>query len=1425
LIEMSTVSTRNSENDLRAAGSLHVGLDLGSVALKAVLLNDRKEVLESSYLRLEGQPAKVTYDFLRRLPDRLGSTPIASLSFTGSGAKAFAQILEAGYFNEVIAQAEGTFHLHPEVRSIIELGGEDSKLILLGENGDGSGPKIRDFATNSLCAAGTGSFLDQQASRLGIKIEGEFGELALKSKKPPHIAGRCSVFAKSDMIHLQQIATPVYDIIAGLCFAVARNFKSNLASGRKLIPPVSFQGGPAANLGLVRAFREVFGLSDGEFLVPRLHPFLGAIGAVLLRLKESTDRLSPYDRESLKGILELNGNGHRPHPRLVFSFPDSKFYDLTRKVSPINGKKVEAFLGVDVGSLSTNLAVIDRDRNILARTYLMTAGRPLEAVKRGLRETAAQVRDSVVIRGVGSTGSGRYLAGDFVGADVIRNEITSQARAALSIDPTVDTIFEIGGQDSKYVCLENGAVVDFEMNKACAAGTGSFLQEQAEKLGIEIEEEFGRLSLSAQNPVGCGERCTVFMESDLVSHQHCGAPKEDLVAGLAYSIVLNYLNKVVGHRKIGDRIFFQGGVAWNKGVVAAFEKVLGKKITVPPHHDLTGAVGAAILAMEEMGDRPTKFKGFDLSERSYRLSTFECDHCPNLCLIRRVEIEGEEPLFYGGRCERYEVRDEEKPHKNVTNLFPARNLNLTRNLREREQSGVNPERRKGRVGIPRLLFFWELLPFFSEFFRSLGWEVILSNPTTDRIVREGVESATSEVCFPCKVALGQARALLDKDIDLLFVPSLINVKGFENGDRGGYVCPFVQAFPFLLKAGLSPEMRERVHSPMLHFRHGFDFVLRELLNLRGELRSSRREIKAALRSAWSAQVRFERENRELGERFLGSLANSDRALVILGRPYNICDARLTLDLPKRLSKLGRSVIPMDLLPLPEGEGEAEGINMYWSYGRKLLEAARFIRRDKRLFAVHVTNFGCGPDSFISHHLKRIMRGKPFLQLEIDEHTADAGIITRCEAFLDSLRNHKAEGQSRDAEKPVAPMVNGGLSERTLLLPHMCDHAQAFKGVLESYGARAEVLPESDEESLRLGRKFTSGRECYPAVLTTGDLVRFLQREKPDPGKVAFFMPAAAGPCRFGQYHQLHRLIVEELGLPEVMILSPSSRDGYDYMSSLGRDIRQRGLEALVAVDNLRQTLLRVRPYENTPGECDQVYHRYLEKLYLACRSRGNLREVLGEAACEFGRIPADGERKPLVCVIGEIYIRNNRFANDHLVDKIESLGGEVYLSPVCEWISYTSYMYRRESLKLRRFRDFLAGTLQQLLQSRIQRRLSEPLQAFLGDYGDAPTEVLLKLAHPYLPDSVGGEAILTIGKGIEMLKEEACGIINAMPFTCMPGNIVAGLSKRVQENYPEVPWLNIAYEGQEETKEMMRLEAFMYRARQAWESREQDGEA
>ncbi|MGQ9920142.1 MAG: acyl-CoA dehydratase activase, partial [Desulfobacca sp.] len=598
---------------------LDLGMDIGSVSINTVVLNEAGQVLYEDYRRNHGEPLPTALKILQELAQQFGPDAFRLAAFTGIGGKVPAQTLGGVFVNEVIAQARGTFIFLPQARTIIDMGGEDAKLILVDQDPQG-GLVIVDFAMNTLCAAGTGSFLDQQSHRLGYRIE-EFSQLALKSTTPPRVAGRCSVFAKTDMIHLQQGATPDYEIIAGLCLAMARNLKSNIAKGKTIHKPVAFQGGVAHNLGVRQAFRTVFALAEDELIIPPHFCSLGAIGAVQVA-RENPPQDFHLQIQALADYLAQTQGEERHLPPL--QPPEPLTEDHYRVVELGPQERAEGYLGIDVGSISTNVVVIDPQMRVLAREYLMTAGRPLEAVTEGLRRIGAKFGDRLTILGAATTGSGRYLTADFIGADLVRNEITAQATASAAINPNVDTIFEIGGQDSKFIALENGAIVDFMMNKVCAAGTGSFLEEQAEKLGIAIREEFGALALQSKKPVPLGERCTVFMESDLVHHQQQGAAKEDLVAGLAYSIVQNYLNKVKEERRVGDTVFYQGATAANRGIVAAFEAVTGKKITVPPHHDVTGAIGAAILAMRERTWEKSSFKGFDLVNREYTISSFEC---------------------------------------------------------------------------------------------------------------------------------------------------------------------------------------------------------------------------------------------------------------------------------------------------------------------------------------------------------------------------------------------------------------------------------------------------------------------------------------------------------------------------------------------------------------------------------------------------------------------------------------------------------------------------------------------------------------------------------------------------------------------------------------------------------------------------------
>ena len=461
---------------MTSTGEYFLGIDVGSVSINTVVMNEHRDILEEHYTRTHGQPLPTAYRVLQEVLSRIPQSKIGGISLTGGGGKLLAELLGAPFENEIIAQSKSIEHLYPQVRTIVEMGGEDSKLITLDFEEQSQKIKISDFTMNSICAAGTGSFLDQQAHRLGLTVE-EFGKLALQSKNPPRIAGRCSVFAKTDMIHLQQVATPDYDIVAGLCRAVARNFKSTLGKGKAFEKPVSFQGGVAANLGMRRAFREVLSLSERELIIPQRFASMGAIGAVLLLMEGSSRTMHFRGLETLKAYLDTSSakktRGLEP---LASAGKANGIYQAAPAVCSSPKGKTRAYLGVDVGSISTNVVVIDDQNRVLSKRYLMTAGRPLEAIKLGLREVGEEVGDTIQVVAVGTTGSGRYLTGDFIGADVIKNEITAQATAASVIDPRVDTIFEIGGQDSKYISLSNGTIFDFEMNKVCAAGTGSFLE-------------------------------------------------------------------------------------------------------------------------------------------------------------------------------------------------------------------------------------------------------------------------------------------------------------------------------------------------------------------------------------------------------------------------------------------------------------------------------------------------------------------------------------------------------------------------------------------------------------------------------------------------------------------------------------------------------------------------------------------------------------------------------------------------------------------------------------------------------------------------------------------------------------------------------------------------------------------------------------
>ncbi|NSW54596.1 MAG: CoA activase [Armatimonadetes bacterium] len=1384
-----------------------LGIDVGSVSVNLAVLDGNKSVIQERYVRHKGRPMKVAAEVLREAISELGIENIAGLAATGAGGRVIAQILGATFTNEVVAQATATSTLHPEVRTVVEIGGEDSKLLYLQPSQSGDHIDIADFAMNSMCAAGTGSFLDQQASRLGLSIE-DFGRLALESQTPPRVAGRCSVFAKSDMIHLQQKATPTSDIVAGLCYALVRNFKSTVGSARALEPPVAFQGGVAANPGIVRAMRDVLELTEDQLVIPEHFAAMGAIGAVL----KAGDDIAQPDFSRLDELAQYVFHAGSDRTLLPLKLDNAVIMpaEVTRP-EPRDGERIPAYLGVDIGSISTNLVVIDADGNVLCKRYLMTAGAPIEAVRTGLREVGQEVGAIVDIRGACTTGSGRYLIADFIGADVVKNEITAQARGALAIDPKVDTIFEIGGQDSKYIRLENGHVVDFEMNKVCAAGTGSFLEEQAEKLGISIKEEFGNLALQAKNPANLGERCTVFMETELQRNQQAGTPTEDLVAGLAYSVVYNYLNRVVARKPVGERIFFQGGTAFNRAVVAAFGMVTGKTITVPAHNEVTGALGCALIAREEDQGKGSRFKGFDLSERKYTIQSFECRECANRCEINKVTVEGERPLFYGSRCEKYDVDRSRRTDIDLPDLFAEREQMLLTAYQPRTELPEDAP----RVGIPRALMFHDLFPMWHAMLTELGCRVVLSDPTNKSIIHEGVEKSVVETCFPVKVALGHVLDLLSKDIEYIFLPSVINLPKLDKSMTDSFVCPYGQSFPYTVNSAVDIEAHGvKPLRPVFYLEHGSRQLVPAMTPIAKELGRSEADARRAVDAGIAAQRRFAQLLQVRGKQVLDNLPEDRPSIVIVSRAYNGCDPGANLEIPQKLRHMGVLAIPLDFLPLDNVELPGDWFNMYWRYGQRILAAAEVISQNPKLHALYLTNFSCGPDSFIMRYFQERLGSEPVLMIEVDEHSADAGMITRCEAFLDSLESTK--GQVFEKGRTFRPLSIATGSRREMLIPNMSSHAYAVAAAFRACGMPARVMDPPDDETLMWGRKYTSGKECFPCIVTTGDMVREVMRPDFDRDTAAFFMGGSGGPCRFGQYNALQRMVLDDLGYTDVPLYAPNQASGFfDDLGVVGRKFLRLAWRGMVAVDLLDKALMEIRPYEVRPGTTDAVHQVSLEDVTEAVAGNGDLLAALKRSRDRFAAIEIDrSQERPIIGLVGEFYIRANAFSNEDLVRKIEELGGEVWASPIYEWFLYRNF--RRD------MRAKLAGNLKLRLKNWLMDRvmvsdehhLIAAFDGLLRNAYEPPTQEVLAMAEPYVHRSFEGEAIMTVGKAVDFARKGLSGVVAVMPFTCMPGTISEALMKRVREDENEIPFLNMVYDGFEQSTARTRLEAFMYQARE-----------
>lgn len=1058
---------------------LSLGMDIGTSTVKLVLLKNQE--IEKQWMAVHhGNPFVCLEKGLSTLELAM-DTPF-SLCVTGSNTEALLEQDSAiPSLGDIPAIVEGVRWIIPQAGSIIEIGSQGARFITEVQS------RTPQFAANEHCAGGTGSFFEDQMSRVGCKLE-DYSALVEQAQSVPRLSGRCAVFAKTDIIHRQQEGVSTPDILLGLCYAMIRNYKATIVRRLPVCKPVVFCGGVTCNSGVIRAIRDVFGLTEEELIVPEEARFEAAIGA-------ACKAEGAFTLAQLDALLNNAMTAHSTTtglPRLELLPGTDLSEPKATGVLPEKG----CALGIDIGSTSTDLVLVGPEGELVDFQYLRTAGNPEGAVRKGL----ASIRErfgAVRFTAVGVTGSGRERVGKRIGADAVRDEITAQAKGAAHWVPEADTVFEIGGQDSKYISIQNGEVVDFQMNKICAAGTGSFVEEQAARMGIPLAE-FGPLALSSEHPASLGERCTVFIETAIASASAEGISRADIAAGLCHSIVQNYLHKVVGSKPVGQHIVLQGGVDYNPGIVAAFQAAYGSRVRVSPVFSISGAYGAALLAQEAVGDAPSQFVGFDSPAQAADDS-------------RSAEIQ-----------------------KNIDFYKQADKLLLEGYTGKRDP-------RKKTVGVPFALMIHKFFPMANAFFTSLGFNVVLTDPTSEETIRLSQQLAQSETCYPVKLIYGHMQQLIDQKVDYIFLPTIHTMKHEKSRVKHNYGCVYMQTAAASIAKALDIESKGiTLLSPVFDLDFGQEAMASAMLGLSKILGIPKPFCAKALLSGAMAVRRHTAAVEKQGKALLATLRPDDKVLVLITRNYGVSDPILNMGIPELLLERGYKVITLSHLPGHALDISDEYDNLYYPFGQHILSGAKLIAHHPNLYAVYLTNHGCGPDTMLSHLFKQEMGDKPYLQIEVDEHFSNVGVITRIEAFLNSLQHRPAVALPTDFNIEQVDIHPCRLAQTPspnvpLYLPAMGAYTPYLAAYFKQQGADPYELPHLTDDILSLGRAETSAKEYLPFPALLGSI---LAERKNDQTDAQFLIPQTQGAEADGQYARVIRAVLDRRKERNAQLISP-----------------------------------------------------------------------------------------------------------------------------------------------------------------------------------------------------------------------------------------------------------------------------------------------
>jgi predicted CoA-substrate-specific enzyme activase len=1264
------------------SGKNVLGIDIGSISISVVEMSRGREVVRSGYAFHEGHVRETLSDMLRSF----NFSDIDSLAITSSSPDIFSTGVR---FDSRISFISAAKHVHGKPGAILIIGGEKFGLAMFDESGN-----YRNYKSNTSCAAGTGSFLEQQAKRLNLKDIQTFSGIAgSNTGNIPKIASRCAVFAKTDLIHAQQEGYSLAEICDGLCHGLAKSVADTLFGHEDTVAPIVMAGGVSKNRRVVKHLSSIIGQ---DIIVDENSHIFGAMGCAFLYLEGVDDgsvKSEPVKGLSISNIFKNHKKEKKYHYEplelKLSDYPDFKSldsYEFTSKFFPMAtpvevdiyrdlsvNRSFQVYLGIDIGSTSTKAAIVDSDGEVVAGLYTRTAGRPVEAVQ-SIFEAVDDIAGNFEFSGVGTTGSGRKFIGKIIGADLAIDEITAHARAAYMLDPEVDTIIEIGGQDAKFTTLKNGMVTFSIMNNVCAAGTGSFIEEQAGKLSCPLSEYAGRAA-GLPAPLS-SDRCTVFMERDLNHYLSENYTTDEVLASVLHSVRDNYLTKVAIEKNIGNKIFFQGATAKNIALVAAFEQRLGKPVMVSKFCHLTGALGSALTLIDQKFSG-SSFRGIDIYKQSIPVKSEVCGLCNNSCKIKIAEVNGESVAF-GFLCGRdYETRKYVNQNSSGFDLLKERrSIQAVKPLKEYKYEFT--------MGIPAALHLFDEMFLWKEFFTLLGIRTITTENYKDGI-KEGKRISGSEFCAPMSEVHGHVLHLADKS-DYIFLPVFLEQKSRSVSIRRNY-CYYTQYLSPVINSCESILHKDKILAPVLRSLAGS-------INLKLQLFKMLKSIPGAdinfmqVSSAYETALKKYSATREsMTSLYKKQRVEDDVNVVLLGRPYTVLSPSMNKGIPDFIGKLGAKVFFQDMLtPDAANSGGCESLLkvMHWNYAASILESAEIAAKTEWLYPVLVTSFKCTPDAYTVEYFKKIMdsHNKPYLILQLDEHDSNVGYETRIEAGLRSFRNHfNGEITFSPADyadvNPVVLTKRNSLLNKTLLIPRWDGILGEFMAaLLQREGLDARMVDET-HESIQRSLSHNTG-QCIPLNIIIQNFVEYVKKYDLDPAETVLWNIDSKLSCNLGMFPYYSKTVLESMGggfeKAEVYAGSITLTD-ISYKAAFNMYI------ACMFAGMLRRIGCHIRPYEVVPGTTDDALDKSIPIITEAFKTGRSKEKALDRVIKLFEKIEVIRTDRPKVAIFGDLYARDNEVLNQNIISVIEKNGGEVITTPYSELVKIIAEPYIKKWFK------------------------------------------------------------------------------------------------------------------------------------------------